>query len=137
MKKGIGPLAIALIGIVVAIAVEGVYLANFVIRSEFSTRVAGETLIVQSINELEFVKRALPPAATYSYYQASYYTASRGGYDSLDVQSYSCIPYWRVYTETDYPDYRTRLSSSLLSIFSEYLRQFDKVTFPSFTAEID
>lgn len=139
MRKGIAPLAIAAIAILALVSIEGLLLTNFVFRMEFSVRAVKESVIIEAINSMEFVKRALPHAATYSYHQASYYTASRGGYDDISVESYDCIPYWRIFTGTAYPDYRDDIKSASLSIFYEYLVEIEGEVFrfPSYTVEID
>jgi len=104
LRKGIAPLAIALIAMLVLVGVEGVILVNFVYRMEFSIRAAKEASIVEKINEVEFVKRGLDKALIYSFHQASYFIASKGGYSDFDgVPSYNCIPYWRNYATTNYP----------------------------------
>jgi len=84
LKKGLGPLAIGLIAVLGVVVVGGVLLTNFVFRLEFIARTAREASIIEKINEVEFVKRALDKALFYSFHQASYFTVARGGYSNFD-----------------------------------------------------
>jgi len=122
LRKGVAVLAIALIGMLVAVVVEGVILVNFVFRIELSIRAAREAEIVKKINEVEFVKRGLDKTLIYSFHQASYFIGSRGGYSNFgSVPSYNCIPYWRVYDSTNYPtDFFENIEGDSLERLNSY-----------------
>jgi hypothetical protein len=84
-------------------------------------RAEKETTIIKAINMVEFAKRFVSQALAYSFNQAAYDVASRGGYFSLtDVHSLSCIPYWKEYSEEKYPDFEENLKNSILGVFDTY-----------------
>ncbi|MFQ6055346.1 MAG: hypothetical protein ACE5J3_05115, partial [Methanosarcinales archaeon] len=135
MKKGIGPLAIGLIAILGVVVVGGIILTNFVFRLEFFARAARAASIIEKINEVEFVKRGLDKALIYSFHQASYAIASRGGYSDFDnVPSYNCISYWRNYTTINYPtDFLENIEEVSLKNLNDYTQTLsDDVTVPEY-----
>lgn len=137
MRKGIAPVvAVALIGVVAILVVEGVFLTNFIVRMESVVRAIKEGEIILAINEMEFVKKALRQALPYSFYQASYYIAGRGGYSDFgSTPSYNCIPYWRSYATTNYPNnYKDVIAENLLKAFNDYGGSLeDPVSIPEYT----
>jgi hypothetical protein len=119
LKKGV--IAIVAVAMVVILAVETIFLVNYVYRLEAVVRAAKETEIIAAANAMEFAKRVLAQALDYSFYQASHDVASRGGYSSLtDIQSYNCVPYWISYTSKNFPDYLSSLENSTLKIINAY-----------------
>jgi hypothetical protein len=137
--KGIAPILIGLFIIGVVAIAETAYLTNFVSTSQPIIRTARETEIIRGINRLEFAKQYLLKSALYSYYQASYDIARRGGYFNLTSNSYNCIPYWDVYSEEFVPDLQTNLKNAISSVFTKYIinADFEGVTIPtSFLVDI-
>jgi len=137
LRKGLGPVAIALIAIVVILVTEAVFLTNFIVRVESVVRTIREGEIILAINEMEFVKKALNQALPYSFYQSFYYIASRGGYLGFGhIPSYNCIPYWRNYAATNYPNnLKENLAEVLLKTFNGYGSKLeDPVSIPKYTS---
>lgn len=119
-RKGIGPLVI-LLAVIITAVIEATVLTNFMYRSESVIRAEKETTIIKAINIVEFAKRSVSQALAYSFNQAAYDVASRGGYFNLtNVHSLSCVPYWREYSEEKYPDFEENLKNSTLSVFDTY-----------------
>ena len=104
MKKGAGPFTIIAIGLF-SLVITGTFFARVLIQQTATTkRTRMETDIIHGINEVELVKRSLSQALEYSFHQASYLIGKRGGYSDLHgIDSYDCVPYWRVYGLEKYP----------------------------------
>jgi hypothetical protein len=122
MRKGIGPIAIAAIAIVAVMVIWGISIYFLVGEHESIVRSTREREIIKMINEMEWVKKIMPKILEYSFYQSSYSLASMGGYfNPNDVPSYNCIPYWRVYGNTYFPD---SIESNLNKTFINYLGRY-------------
>lgn len=130
---------IGLFIIAVAMITEATYLTNFIQQSEPIVRVVRETEIIRGINSLEFAKQYLLKSVLYSYYQASYDIASRGGYFNLETNSYNCIPYLNIYSSDYTPDVQSSMKDSISSIFVKYITSpdFNNVRVPTvFTVDL-
>lgn len=137
--KGFGPLIIGLFVIGVVMVVEIAYLTSGIAISQPIIRAVRESEIIRGINNLEFAKQYLLQSALYSYYQASYDIANRGGYSDLTSNSYNCIPYWQVYSKNYAPDLQTNLKNSISTVFTKYIstENIQDVTIPtSFLVDI-
>lgn len=131
MRKGIGPIAIALIGVTIGIAIVGVISVNLIYRIETFVRTVRESRMVEKINDVEFVKKAMQQAVPYSFYEASFSVLKFGGFCKYndpnscredckipkEVPSLECIPWWRTYDKIYSPD----LESKNINIFLSYL----------------
>jgi len=131
--KGIAPIIIGLFIIGVAAVAETAYLTSFISQSQPIIRTVRETEIIRGINRLEFAKQYLLKAALYSYYQASFDVAQRGGYFELVSNSYSCVPYWNIYSQEFSPDLQANLKSAISSVFTKYVAaaDFESMEIPS------
>ena len=140
MKKGVGLLAAVLI---LLTSLGTGTMAGLFLISNTNTfkRAAIETEIIQGINTMEFTKRALAEALTFSFYQSYYSISNRGGYfDMADIPSYGYTPYWIVYEDVYYPeDFTDNFGSGLLSILNYYGNRLENpVDIPIYTdAEIE
>jgi len=134
--KGIVPLIAGFV--LVTIFVEAIYLSVFVSRTEITTRVLVEKEIFSAINKMEFVKREIPVAMQYSFDQAAYDLANRGGYMATET-SYNCIAYWKVFSQDYTPDFATNINNNFLKIFSKYTSAMSDstLTFPNFKPTVD
>ncbi|OGW54471.1 MAG: hypothetical protein A2Y81_11735 [Nitrospirae bacterium RBG_13_43_8] len=122
MRKGIGPFAIAAVAVVAVMVIYGVVIGFLVGEHESVVRSVREREIIKMINEMEWVKKIIPQVMEYSFYQSAYSLGSQGGYfNPNDAPSYDCIPYWRVYGSTFYPD---SLESNLNKTFETYLNSY-------------
>jgi hypothetical protein len=128
MNKGVIPFLAIGIVIIATILLESTILVNTIGRSENVIRADKETKIIKAINIVEFVKKSVSQALVYSFNQATYDTSSRGGYSNLTgVRSLSCIPYWREYSEENYPDVEESLKKSTFEVFDSYRSLFNSV----------
>jgi hypothetical protein len=134
--KGIGPLIV--LAIVGAISLYSLILAVVIGRTEINVRALVEKEILSAINRMEFTKREIPIAIKYSFYQASFDLANRGGYETFET-SYNCIPYWKVFSQNNIPYFETNFKSVFLKIFSKYTSDLSDYTlsFPKFQVNVD
>lgn len=93
-----------------------------------------EVNVLDAINKITLSKIALRQAADYSVNQASYLLSSQGGYyDLTKIDSYNCIPYWKIYDFDNLPDYKKNLKKVQLYFFKKYTEQFEgEVQFPEY-----
>lgn len=139
MKKGIAPLIVGLFILAIAAMAEITYLLNYINQSRPIIINVRETEIIRGINSLEFAKQYLLSSALYSYRQASYDVANRGGYLDLSSNSYNCVPYWRIYSQEIIPDVDSSMKDAVSSAFTKYITSanFENVKIPtSFTVDV-
>ncbi len=99
--KGLVPVAGAVIGLLVVVLVaEALILNNLIARFETVRRTIFEIEIVQAINVLESLRTEVRRALDFSFYQALYDVAAKGGYPT----SSDCTPHWRLYSNTNFPE---------------------------------
>jgi len=136
MRKGIAPLVV--VAIFGALALSTEILVLLIGTTEISVRILVEKEILAAINRMEFLKREIPVAIQYSFYQASYDLTSRGGYTTFST-SYNCIPYWKVFSQNNIPDAEANMQNVFLKIFSRYTTELGDVTttFPKFQVTFD
>lgn len=131
--KGMAPIAIAAIALLAITLIYGIVIHWFIGEHESVVRSVRERDIIKLINEMEWGKRIIPQVLEYSFYQSSYSLASKGGYfDSNEVASYNCIPYWRIYDDTYFPD---SLEDNLNKTFIKYLNEYAnalRINFPRY-----
>lgn len=134
--KGIGPLIVALV--IGGLSLYSFVLAFLVGKTITSYQSQVEREILAAINKMEFLKREIPVAIRYSFYQASYDLSNRGGYENY-ATSYNCIPYWEVFSQDNTPDINSNLQNTFLKIFSKYTSTLSDytVSFPDFQITID
>jgi len=121
LKKGIGPFALLFIGLFGTLIISGLAFIALYNRTSVSKRAMIEINVIDGINKLELTKIALGQSLGYSFYQSSYLLSTQGGYyDLTEVDSYNCIPYWRVYIHASSPDYENNLEKLTLGIFNDY-----------------
>jgi hypothetical protein len=129
--------AVIILGIFVIGAValtEFIYLSSMIQKTQPIVQIVRETEIIRGINRLEFAKQYLLKSALYSYYQASYDVANRGGFSDLSTNSYNCIPYWKIYSQDNSPDLQTNMKNFISAVFTKYITtaNFEDVTIPTF-----
>jgi hypothetical protein len=146
-QKGVGPIGIIVIVVIVALLLESVYVNSFIADVEVIKRAAQETAIVKAIDTVEFAKRALDHAVPFSFYEASNDVLETGGYCSFDsdacteeckvpnnVPTNDCDPFWRVYDNSYAMKFGTPstpepgtfayyLSSRISAVYDDYTRQ--------------
>jgi len=120
LKGGIILFALAIVAVV--LIAEGIYVSNFITKTSVLQIAVRETDIIESVNLMEFIKNSMQQALDYSFYQASYDVARKGGYDKLTIGSYNCAPYWRYYTSTI--DFPTNPLDNLSSATKDKLNQY-------------
>lgn len=117
--KGLAPVVVIVI-FLVATAVEATIFANLFFQSETIKRTVRDMTILEAINTVEFLKSSLNQALGFSFYQAAYTVAQNGGGDAPSAQSLGGPPYWRVYENTNVPDYKSNIQSGTKNILSLY-----------------
>jgi len=118
LNKGIGPLIILVI--IGAIALYGVLCAYIFGRTIVDQQAQIESSVITTINKMEYIKREIPAAMRYSFYQSIYDVANRGG-GASSSSSYNCIPYWNIFGQDTIPNYQENSDKVFLTIFSKYL----------------
>lgn len=120
--KGVLPaIAIAAIAFAAIIVIWGMVIYFLIGEHETVVRSGREMDIIKLINEMEWNKRIIPQVIKYSFYQSSYDLGTKGGYFNPDeVSSYNCIPYWRIYDNTYFPDIQENLNKTILYYMNEY-----------------
>lgn len=107
------------------LVVEMILLQIGIRDSEIVRRTLIEVTILEKINNIEFLKRSQKSALKYSFYGAYDFLGKRGGYLNLNnVQSYDCIPYWRIYDTTIIPDLKDNIEQTTSIIFNDYMDVF-------------
>ncbi len=141
--KGLSIFGLAILVILALLAVEFIVLQIGIRDFASVKRVIQEVAILQVINQMEFLKKAQEQALPYSFYKAYDFVGKRGGYFSLaNVDSYNCIPYWRVYDQINVPTQTTLLKNiteAASEAFNKYMDEFrgeGGFEIPSYTAEI-
>jgi hypothetical protein len=134
-RKGLGPIAIALVVIAALLSTEGIAVTNFFADSEVIKRSARETSIIDAVDTVEFSKKYIDNAVSYSFYKASYDVLQMGGFCRsdldctgtcqipVDVPTKDCIPWWLIYGDTYAPTadiFEDYLINKTLSLFSDY-----------------
>ncbi|MFH8086617.1 MAG: hypothetical protein QW609_02235 [Candidatus Aenigmatarchaeota archaeon] len=128
MSKGLGPVAVIAIIVVAALCIEGTILSNLIFRMENVRRAIREARIIEAINKMEFVKRALLISLDFSFYQASYDICGNGGFYQKD-----CNPYWRIYDAVYFPEFRENLKMKILEYLNNYANSLNQeVKVPSY-----
>lgn len=122
--KGIGPIIIAFIGLVMLITTltgSAIFLAA---KSENILRTARETAIISGINSMEIIKDSLMQSLAYSSYQALYDTSANGGYSAIPstVKSNNGIADWRVYGDTS--GYPINWKANMGGLVRDYLDKY-------------
>jgi len=134
-KKGIVPIVAIVLVIMSGIVVtEGVYLNNFIANFEVIRRSAEETTAIGVIDLIEFSKKALQQAVSYSFYGASSDTLKFGGFCAYDesycdedckipkaVATLDCKPWWRIYNNVYAPEYDSSQPDQKKNTFIGYL----------------
>jgi len=144
LRKGIAPIAVALIALIAIIAIEGVIVTNFIFRIESVVRTIREGDIIIAINKIEFAKKALKSSVSFSFYEAAFTVLKMGGFCKepsvclipQEVPSLKCMPWWRIYDKTyspDPPDQSIKIFLSYLEnrtsyIFDRYSKSFEVST---------
>jgi hypothetical protein len=113
--KGLA-VAVVVIAVVAILLGSGVYWTHFLYRVESIVRSAKEAAVIEAINSLELVKKSLSPALRYSFWQACYEVAGRGGFDP------DCRPFWRVYGSVLLPNYVWNMQFRTQSLANTYLK---------------
>jgi len=123
MRKGALPaIAIAAIVMVAVTLIVGIVVHWAIGENESVVRSVREREIIKLINDIEWNKRTMPQVLEYSFYQSSYSLASKGGYyDSNEVPSFNCVPYWKVYDKTYLPE---NIEENFNKTFLKYLNDY-------------
>ena len=130
MSKGIGPFVILLVVLVVSLIISGIVFFSTFSRTNVSRRALLEVNVIEGINKFELTKMALSQSLEYSFYQSVYLTSPKGGFYNVGgVESYDCVPYWRVYGVQNFPDFSST-SVLMLEILNNYVKELD-------TGEVD
>lgn len=107
------------------LAIIGVLSFSLAYQVQSVVRGQNERTIIEAINEMEFVKKAIPHAAVYSSYQAAYETLKYGGYSTQGCtpEKFNNLPYWKVNDNECFPNNLDQdLTQDLKKIMSEYLK---------------
>lgn len=121
MKSQVNAVWIAGAGI---LAVIGVLSFSLAYQVQSVVRGLHEKNIIETINEVEFTKKALHQSLIYSTYQSAYEILKFGGYttEGCEPATYDNLPYWRTYDNTCAPaNVKIPLENRIKEIFSEYL----------------
>ena len=123
MKKGGLPaIAIAAIVMVAITLVWGIVIHWAIGENESVVRSVREREIIKLINDMEWNKRVMPQVLEHSFYQASYSLASKGGYfNSNEVPSLDCVPYWKIYDKIYLPE---NIEENFNKTFIKYLNDY-------------
>ena len=144
--KGIAAVIVfAFVAMAAIVVTEGVIVTNYLVRADNIVRVLKEEEVISSVNNMEYAKRGLSEAVTYSLNQASYDIGRRGGYFNPPSEtSLDCIPYWNVFGKSYAPDFKGELQANLLRIFNAYgtslgidVPKYDTVTFDQKDSELN
>ena len=136
--KGIGFLGLILLAILVLLVCWCIYLQLGIRDTGIKRKIARETLIIEDINKMEFLKRSQKPSLKFSFYGAYDFLGKRGGYfDLSNIQSYDCVPYWQVYDTKNLPDFKGNMSKTTSIIFNDYMDVFTEEGFTIPYYEID
>ncbi len=107
------------------LAVVGVLSFSLAYQVQSVLRGQNERTIIEAINEMELVKKALPQAAVYSSYQAGYETLKYGGYSTQGCtpEKFNNLPYWKVDDNECFPNNLNQdLARNVKEIMDEYLK---------------
>ncbi len=134
--KGLAPVAAVVFGILVVLLVgEGVVLNNVISNFETVRRSVFQSEIALAIDIVETLRAAMIKSLDYSFYQALYDVAARGGH-----QASTCQAYWRVYSDTFYPqkflDNIVAQTQENLNVFGDKL-QVQNTDIPEYSIRID
>lgn len=122
-----GEIGLLLVAVVTSLILAGVMFDVLSLSSSEISIVAKEKEILTAIDELEVVKQGIPYMLNYSFYQAAYEVAGKGGY--LDSAEYEALtgrnldnePCWRIYARTYFPRYLDALEKKMKEIVNEYV----------------
>lgn len=116
------------------LAVIGVLSFSLAYQVQSVVRGQNERTVIEALNEIEFIKKAISQATTYSSYQSAYDTLKYGGYMSAGCipEKLNDLPYWKTYEESCEPtDLNAPFENKLKEIFGEYMskiqEQADKI----------
>lgn len=139
-QKGVAVIAIVAVLMAAVFIIEGVYVANFVADVEVVKRTARELAVINAVDTVEFAKKALHHAVSYSFYKASYDVLERGCFCAFDedlckedckipynIPTQKCRPWWRVYDGKYAPDllnFKAYLSNRTSAIYDDYASLF-------------
>jgi hypothetical protein len=125
-KKGMAPVALAIIAAVSLIGLETIFVVNYFVNSDVVHRTAKETEAIEVIDSMEFLKRSMQHAVVDSLYTSSFDVMERGGYDTFSegVNVVGCSPYWRVHDTVSEPDIEAGIKSSFLKVFNCYGKKY-------------
>ncbi len=124
MKSQVNLALAATVGILVVIGVSSLSLVS---QSQIVIKNLNERNIVESTNQMEFIKKAIQQSALYSTYQAAYTLSKYGGYDnyygacdsSLISDYPTNLPYWRVFDSKCFPNPKNSVELKLKDIAFE------------------
>lgn len=130
--KGIGPIALAIIVVVVGLLLSGAFFNMFIGTTVIIRETIKEKTVLNAVNKMESIKIGVEHALYYSFSQGAYEVLLTGGYDDLStLRKEDDTPYWRVYDKTYYPaDYLENIASRVDSIFEEYRKASVDVFIP-------
>jgi hypothetical protein len=134
-----GVIAIMVFGAFITVIAEAVILSNLFSGTHTSQATARETNMIQAINKFESAKRSLSQALKYSFYQASNDVLLNGGYTDISLaDSYSCIPYYKIYSAEEIPEFDSNVEDMTVFYFSEYsdALEDEEISIPEYTIQI-
>ncbi len=146
MKAQINLAVTATVGVLVVI---GVTSLSLVYQSQTVFKNINERNIVESENQMEFIKNNIQQAATYSTYQEIYTLSKYGGYgeyngicDSKLLEGYpNNLPYWKVFDAVCFPSpalaFQSELKDTVFEKFTQYLESVkskfgEELTIPAY-----
>jgi hypothetical protein len=136
-----GAILAAAILIIVVLVAEGIFVTNFISRTETLQRSAREVEVITAVNVVELTKNSLHQATDYSVYQASYDIGRLGGYyptfpKQLPVEESTCIPFYRIYDNSWTPTVRQSMQNRTFEVFTQYVTQLEgPVQLPDYIKE--
>ncbi|MEM5797259.1 MAG: hypothetical protein QXD72_01175 [Candidatus Aenigmatarchaeota archaeon] len=117
----------ALIAAASILTVIGVFSFSIAYQSETVVRSVKERTVINTINQIEFLKRALHKAVDYSVYQAAYEISKYGGYSgNCDPAKIGDIPFWRVGNIVCFPgNFYNLLNEKISDKLNSYIDSLD------------
>ncbi|MBU5537456.1 MAG: hypothetical protein KQA38_02745 [Candidatus Aenigmarchaeota archaeon] len=117
----------ALIAAASILTVIGVFSFSIAYQSETVVRSVKERTVINTINQIEFLKRALHKAVDYSVYQAAYEISKYGGYSgNCDPAKIDNIPFWRVGNVVCFPgNFYNLLNEKISDKLNSYIDSLD------------
>lgn len=133
MKAAVNVALTAIVGVMVVV---GVSSFTLVYKSDAAVKGINERNVMESLAQMEFVKKAIVQSATYSVQQEAYELLKYGGYDAYgnecDPSSTSGYPadspYWLVLGEKCFPSVQSSLDAGMKDgVFEKFAQNLESI----------